>query len=187
MLFFSWFPEPLVGQRVLRRRRGGALRLRSRRQRGRLDAGAGQRPVELLAPVRDISGRPVAVQHRHRGVAGVGKLVENARRDEHGLAGGHGLPLIAQAHLADPIEDDIHFFLLLIVPGHLSAARLQHDVAEAEVRRLDRRGSPHQVARAPPGRIRPPFDPVEIGDPHPGNNPPEGAALVAAAALPPAA
>ena len=45
---------------------------------GRFDAGARQRAVQFLPPVRHVAGRAVAVDHAHRRVADVGQLVEDA-------------------------------------------------------------------------------------------------------------
>ena len=102
-------------------------------QRRHFDAGARQRAVEFLPPVGHIAGRTVAVDHAHRSVAGVGQLVEDAWRNVDGLPGLHGDALLAQAHLARALDDEIDLFLLLVVPRHLAAVRLQRDVAHREV------------------------------------------------------
>ena len=74
--------------------------------------------------------------------------------------------LLAQAHLAFAFDDEVDFFLLLVVPRHLSAVGLERDVAHREVRRLDGARAPDQVLRAAARRIRPARDIAEIGNDH---------------------
>src|ERR1035437_9419072 len=65
----------------------GALRAGSGGESGNIDAGAGERAVEFLAPVGHVAGGSVAVEHAQRGIAGVGQLVEDLVRDVDGLPG----------------------------------------------------------------------------------------------------
>ena len=52
------------------------------------------------------------------------------------------LAFSAETHFAGAFEDKIDFFLLLVVPGHLAALGLEHDVADGEVLGLDGRAPP---------------------------------------------
>src|ERR1035437_1883150 len=63
----------------------GALGAGSGGECGDIDAGAGKRAVEFLAPVGHVAGGPVAVEHAQRGRADVGQLVEDLVRDVDGL------------------------------------------------------------------------------------------------------
>ena len=65
-------------------------------------------------------------------------------------------PLLAEAHFARALDDEVDFFLLLVVPRHLAAVGLQGDVADGKVGRLDGTDAPNQVLRASPRGIRPP-------------------------------
>ena len=84
---------------------------------------AGQRAVQFLPPVGHVARRAVAVEHPQRRVADVGQLVKHPRRDVGGLAGRETSALFAQAHLARAFDDEVDFFLLLVVPRHLAAVR----------------------------------------------------------------
>ena len=66
---------------------------------------------------------------------------------------GHSLvpPLPSLFTLA--LDDEVNLFLLLIVPGNLSAVRLQSNVAHGEIGRLDRGHAPDEILRATPRGI----------------------------------
>lgn len=128
--------------------------------------GAGEGAGEFLSPVGDVAGGPVAVEHAEGGVAEVGELVEDTGRDVNGLAGGEGLAFLTEAHFAGAFEDEVNLLLLLVVPRDLAAARVEGDVAEAEVLALDGGGAPDDVLGAASGGITPAFDLGEVGEDH---------------------
>ena len=104
----------------------GALRLRAFGQRrNRTLARFGQRAVELLAPVRDITTGAIHINHVHRFVASVGQLVEHRRRHENRLTCFDRAALGTDANLTFALNDKINFFLLLVVPRHLDVLRDQ--------------------------------------------------------------
>src|SRR5262249_45857967 len=78
----------------------------------------------------------------------------------------YGNLLLAQAHLARAIDDEVDLLLLLVVPRHLSAIGLERYIAHGEVGGLNGTGAAHQVLRAPASRIRAPGDLREIGNDH---------------------
>jgi hypothetical protein len=114
--------------------------------------------------MRYISGRTVAVNHSHGRISSVRQLMKNARRNKNGLAGFYGALLVSEAHLARAFDDEIDFFLLLVVPGHLAAARFERYVTQRKVLRLDRARAANQILRSPPRRIGAPRDLVQIGN-----------------------
>ena len=63
--------------------------------------------------------------------------MESAGRDVDHLSSVQQGFLVAEAHLALSLEDEVDFFLVLIVPGHLSAIWVQRYVSEREVDGLD--------------------------------------------------
>jgi hypothetical protein len=77
-----------------------------------------------------VAGWAVAVDHSQGRIADVGELVEHAGRDVNGLTSRDHLPLVAQAYFARAFQDKIYFFLLLIMPGYLSAVGIEQDVAD---------------------------------------------------------
>ena len=113
-------------------------------QRRRFHARLRQRAVQFLPPMRDVARRPVAVHHPQRSRADIRELVKDFRWDVNRLACRESCTLLAQAHLAFALDDEVDFFLLLVVPRHLSAVRLERDVAHREVRRLNGAGSPRR-------------------------------------------
>ena len=74
--------------------------------------------------------------------------------------------LLAEAHFARAFDDEVDLFLLLVVPRHLAAVRLERDVAHGEIRGLDGAHAPDQVLRAAPRRVRAPGDLREICNDH---------------------
>ena len=143
-----------------------ALRVRACGQRRRFDAGARQRAVEFLPPVGHVARRAVAVDHAQRRVAGIGQLMKDLRRDVDGLPGRHVDALFAQAHLARAFDDEVDLLLLLVVPRHLAAVRLERDVAHREIGGLNGARAADQVLRAPARRIRSPGNLRKIGNDH---------------------
>src|ERR1035437_3280743 len=144
----------------------GALGAGSGGESGNLAAGAGKRAVKFLAPVGDIAGGSVAVEHAQRGIADIGQLVEDLVRDVDGLPGVERHALFAEAHFAGAFDDEVDLFLLLVVPRHLPAVGLQGDVADGKISGLDGAGAPDQVLRAAPRGISASCDLGKIGDGH---------------------
>ena len=118
----------------------------------------GRVPVEFLPPVGHVARRAVAVEHAQRRVADIGQLMEDLVRDVHRLPGVHDGALLAEAHFARALDDEIDLLLVLIVPGHLAAVGFQGDVAHGKMSGLDGAHAPDQVLRAPPRGIRPACD-----------------------------
>src|SRR5690242_16754927 len=134
------------------------------RQRGSFDTGAWQRSFQFLPPMRHVACRAVAINHSHGRVSGVRQLMKNARRDKDGLAGLYGALFFSQAHLAGAFDNEIDFFLLLVVPGHLAATWLECYITQRKILRLDRACAAHQILRSPARRIGAPRDLVQIGN-----------------------
>ena len=65
-------------------------------------------------------------------VARVGELMKDGRWKKHRLPGCDLLPLGADANFSSALQHHVNFLLLLIVPGHLAAIRLEHDIAHGE-------------------------------------------------------
>src|ERR1035437_1831356 len=144
----------------------GALRAGSGGKRRDIDAGAGERAVEFLAPVGHVAGGSVAVEHAQRGIADVGQLVEDLVRDVDGLPGVEVHAFFAEAHFAGAFDDEVDFFLLLVVPRHLPSVGLQGDVADGKIRGLDGARAPDQVLRAAPRGISASCNLSKIGNGH---------------------
>src|ERR1017187_8712520 len=89
----------------------GTLRAGSGGERRYIDAGLGKRAVKFLAPVGDIAGGSVAVEHAQRGIADIGQLVEDLVRDVDGLPGVERHPVFAEAHFAGGFDDEVDFFI----------------------------------------------------------------------------
>jgi hypothetical protein len=47
--------------------------------------------------------------------------MENPRRDKYSLPGGDGLTFLAETHFAFAFNDEVDFFLFMVVPRYLSA------------------------------------------------------------------
>ena len=92
--------------------------------------------------------------------------MEDLVRDVDGLAGSERHALFAEAHFARAFDDEVDFFLLLVVPRHLAAVGLQGDVADGKVGRLDGAHAPDQVLRAAPRGISASCNLGKIGDGH---------------------
>ncbi len=129
-------------------------------------AGARQGASEFLTPMCNISRRAVTIDHAHGNGAGVGELMKDARRNVNGLAGCDGATLSAETHFAGAFQDEIDFFLILIVPGDLTAVRLQSDMAESEVGCLNGAYATHEILSFAAGRILPAGDFRQVGDDH---------------------
>src|SRR6185312_527887 len=103
--------------------------------------------------MRDISGGPITVNHLQWSAAGVRKLVKHAGRNVDGLPGGDGLTFLAEAHFAGSFENEINFFLLLVMPRHLTAVGIERYVAQREVGGLNRAEPADHVLCQAPRRI----------------------------------
>src|ERR1035437_6281150 len=148
----------------------GALRAGSGGEPGNIDAGAGERAVEFLAPVGNVAGGSIAVEHAQRAVADVGQLVEDQVRDVDGLPGVEGHAFFAEAHFAGAFDDEVNFFLLLVVPRHLPPVGLQGDVADGKIGGLDGAHAPDQVLSAAPRGISASCNLSKIGNGHDGGS-----------------
>jgi hypothetical protein len=92
--------------------------------------------------------------------------MKNARRNVNRLSGSDDSALFAQTHFAGAFDDKVNFFLLLIVPGHLSAIRLKGNIAHRKTGGLDRARAADKILRAPAGGIGPARDFGEVCDDH---------------------
>ena len=99
-------------------------------------------------------------------VADVGQLVEDAAGDVDGLSGGQSHALVTEAHLTVAFDDEVDFFLFLIVPGDLSSVGFERDIAGGKRGRLDRTGTAHEVLGPAPRGVDSARDLGEIGDDH---------------------
>jgi hypothetical protein len=143
-----------------------ALGLSARGKGGGAIAGAGECAIQFLAPVGDVAGGAVAIEHAEGPGADVGELVKDAGRDVDGLAGGEGLSFVAEAHFAGALDDEVDFFLFLVVPGNLAAGGVEGDVADAETPGLDGGEATDEVLGAAARRVAAAFDLVEVGNDH---------------------
>src|SRR5580700_5263506 len=116
--------------------------------------------------MRHIARGPVTINHPQRRLANVGELMKNARRNIDSLAGSEPHPLLATAHFAGAFDDKVDFFLLLIMPGNLSAMRFEGDVAHRKISSLNRARPADKILRAPSCRISAAGDLREVCDDH---------------------
>jgi hypothetical protein len=116
-----------------------------------------------------IACRPVAVDHPKWSACGIGELVKHPRRNVNALAACDGLAFLPEAHFARPLHDEVDLLLFLVVPWYLPAAGLERDISHAEVFRLHRRGTSHEILGVSARRIAPAFDFGEITDDHPAS------------------
>jgi hypothetical protein len=114
----------------------------------------------------DISGGPVAVDHAHRCSSGIRELMEHARRDVNSLPGVHYGSFVAQAHLAFSFNDEVDLFLVLIVPGHLSAIWFEHHMSQREAGDLNGARAANQILSSPARGICSSSDGCKIRDDH---------------------
>jgi len=117
----------------------------------------------------DIARGSVDIDHAQRYIADVGELVEDAAGDIHGLSGGDGGALFAEAHFSSAFDDKVDLFLLLIVPGDLAAIGFECDVSCRESRGLDGAGSADEILCAAASGVGATGDLGEIGDDHESN------------------
>ena len=92
--------------------------------------------------------------------------MEHSRWDVSRLPCFDRAAFLAEAHLPLAFDDEVDFFLLLVVPRDLSPVWLERDIAHGEVGRLDRGHSPDKVLRAAPRGIGAALDFSEVGDGH---------------------
>jgi hypothetical protein len=144
----------------------GALRLCPGGEGWSFDACAGQRAAQLLTPVGNITRRGVAVQHPHGCVAYVCDLVEDPGWDIGCLAGFQYLTLSAEAHFSGSLYYIVNFFLLLIMPWHLSTLWVERDVPHGEILRLDGGSAADKILRPAPSRIPASFYDTQVCDDH---------------------
>jgi len=127
-------------------------------------ARARERAGKLLPPVRYVARGTIAVDHPQGRLADVRQLMKDARRDIDHLPRRHRLAYFAETHLAHAFDDEIDFLLLLIVPGHLAAFRIESHIAHRKIRRLNWRGAAREVLRQAFRRITATGDLGEVGD-----------------------
>ena len=124
---------------------------------------------EFLTPVRHVAAGSVGVDHAQGRVTDVSQLVP-PRRDVNHLPGGKRLAFRAEAHLAGAFDDEVGFFLLLVMPRNLSAVRVERDVAESEVLGLERLWAVADKALGVTARrVAFAFDGLEVSDGHRGS------------------
>ena len=92
--------------------------------------------------------------------------MEDTAGNVGGLACLDGATFFPEAHLALALDDEINFFLLLVVPRNLSAVGLERDIAHGEVCGLDRGHAPDEVLGAAARRICAALNFGEVGDDH---------------------
>src|SRR5689334_8980854 len=97
------------------------LRSRSGGQRGRFDTCSRQSAFKFLPPMCNISSRSVTINHDHRLGTCVRELMENPGRYVDGLSCSEVGSFGSEAHFAGALDNEINFFLFLVVPRHLSA------------------------------------------------------------------
>jgi len=115
---------------------------------GNIDACFGKGAFELLFPVGNISRWAVNVDHSHGFVSRVGQLVKNFGRNEDGLACSNSSALFAETHLSFSLDDEVDFFLLLVVPRNLASIGFEGDVAHGKVLCLDRGKTANEILSA---------------------------------------
>ena len=92
--------------------------------------------------------------------------MEDAGRDIDHLAGGDGLALFSETHFTGAFDDEIHLFLFLIVPWHLSAIWVEGYIAHREVSWLDGRRASGEILREAFRRVAAARYFGKIGDEH---------------------
>src|SRR3954470_8143441 len=114
MNFLGTHADPLLAESFR------ALRSSPVGQRRSLGSGLRECSLQFLPPVRNIARGSVTVDHRERGISGVCQLMKNARRNIDSLSARNDGAFGAEAHFARTFQDEIDFFLFLVVPRHLS-------------------------------------------------------------------
>jgi hypothetical protein len=102
-------------------------------KRGGIDASLGKGAREFLTPVRYFTAGGITVNETHGSVTDICELVEGERRNIANLSTFNLTDLLVNTQLAFAFENEIHFFLLVIVPGYLSAARVEGYVTHTKV------------------------------------------------------
>jgi len=143
-----------------------ALGLGTRWKGGNIDACFGKGAFELLFPVGNISGRAVNVDHSHGLVSRVGQLVKNFGRNEDGLARSNSSAFLAETHFSFSLDDEVNFFLFLVVPRNLASFGFKGDVAHGKVFCLDGRDTADEVLSTTAGGVGTALDFVEVCNDH---------------------
>ena len=123
-----------------------------------VDTGLGQCSGEFLTPVRHFAARGVAVDEPHGRIADVRELVEGMRWYIGHLSAVHLTDFAVDAQLTHALEDKIHFLLVVVVPGHLTAHWVEGDVTHAEVGGFDGESTAHNSLGVTLGRVSTSFD-----------------------------
>lgn len=92
--------------------------------------------------------------------------MEYSGRDIHHLPGRQRLAFFAKAHFAVSLDDEVNFFLLLVMPWNLPTIRIERDEPHCEVRWLNRCEPASEVLRAASGGVSTPLHFAEVGDDH---------------------
>ena len=143
-----------------------ALGLGTRRKGGTIDACFGKGAFQLLFPMGNISRWAVNVDHSHGFISRVGQLVKNFGRNEDGLACSNSSAFFAETHFSFSLDDEVNFFLLLVVPRNLASIRLEGDVAHGKVLCLDRGKTANEILSATTSGIGTALDFVEVCNDH---------------------
>src|SRR5262245_60909725 len=128
------------------------------RQRWRFNSSARKCSFQLLSPVRNVAGRPIAVNHLQGSVPGVCQLMKNTGRNIDGLSAHNGGTFGAEAHFARALQHKIDLFLFLVVPWNLAPFGLKSDISKREVPRLYGARAANDILREPSGRVGTSFD-----------------------------
>ena len=143
-----------------------ALGLGAGRKGRNIDACFRKGAFQFLFPVRDIAGRTIDVDHSHGLVSGIGQLVKNFGGNEDRLACSDSFAFFAETHFPFAFDDEVNFFLFLIVPRDLATFGLEGDVAHGKVFGLHGRESPHEVLGSTASWIGAALNFAEIGNRH---------------------
>ena len=143
-----------------------ALGLGPRRKGGNIDACFGKGAFELLFPMGNISRWAVNVDHSQGFISRVGQLVKNFGRNEDGLARSNSSAFFAETHFSFSLDDEVNFFLLLVVPRNLASFGFEGDVAHGKVFCLDRGKTTNEVLSTSSSGIGTALDFVEVCNDH---------------------
>lgn len=136
----------------------GALWPGAFRKRRGVDTGLWQCAGQLLAPVGHFAARGVAVDEPHGRIADVRELVEGMWRHIGHLSAVHLTDFAVDAQLTLALEDEINLLLVVVVPGYLTAHRVEGDVTHTEVGSLDGESTAHNGLGVTLGGIPTSFD-----------------------------
>lgn len=111
----------------------GALRPGAFRKRRGVDTGLWQCAGQLLTPMRHFATWGITIDKPHGGFADVRELMEGVRRHIGHLSTVYLTDFVVDAELTLAFEDEIHLLLVMVVPGHLTAHRIERDMTHTEI------------------------------------------------------